>query len=128
MDVDSLISDLKEVEMIEIEIKGPGLTKQKTYVTKETNDRYAIYDVIKNKVNIIFETYSKENSAFLSKSELVGFLQDFLRSYNHEEDSVEIVMSGMEKNNHGSIDRYHLATFFMKLAAYDEILKQKWVE
>ena len=84
MDVDSLISDLKEVSMIEIEtnMKGRGIARQTTWVTKETYARYAIYDVIKNKVNLIFETYSEENPEFLSKTELVGFLQDFLLSYN----------------------------------------------
>ena len=82
MDADSLISDLKEVEMISMEVGGAGIKKQKTWVTKETATRYGIYDVIKNKVNVIFETYSKENPAFLSRAELVGFLQDFLLSYN----------------------------------------------
>ena len=37
-------------------------------------------------------------------------------------------MSNMEKDDRGSVDKYHLAIFFMKLAAYGDILKQKWIQ
>ena len=82
-DAESFLSKFAAVEMKKIDtvVESPKKeNKHTTYVTKETQYRYLIYDIIKSEVNEIFGSYSKEKPEFLTRSELVGFLKDFLRS------------------------------------------------
>ena len=37
-------------------------------------------------------------------------------------------MSNMNKDAEGNIDKFNLAIFFLKLAAYDHLVKHKWIE
>ena len=53
-------SHLHVVEMAQIDsILDTENNKQTIYVTQEQQYRYLIYDIIKNKVNLIFASYSK---------------------------------------------------------------------
>ena len=77
---------------------------------------------------MIYENYSSTHAELLTNSELIGFLKDFLRSYDYKESDIDIVLANMNKDSEGSIDRYNLAVFFLNLAAYEYLVKQKWIE
>ena len=133
MDAESLLTELNEAEyMTEIEtvIEVGGMAKQKSFVLRDTKTSANIYKVISRHVNNTFDLYSKRDKTqtLLSNSELRGFLKDFLRSYNEDENCVDIVLSNMNIDRKGKIDKYHMAVFFLRLAAYSFLVKQKSIE
>ena len=97
-------------------------SRQESIVNRESKRRANIYDVVYKSVNLIFEYYSNTDTELLSNNEVLNFLKDFLRAYNENVDYVDIVIQNMNMDSTGKIDKYNLAVFFLKLAAYESLI------
>ena len=117
------MSEIESADMTEIEtvIEVGASSKQRSFILRETKSRANIFDVISRIVNLIFEHYLKIDTELLSNSEVRGFLKEFLRSNDQDGDkeNVDIVLSNMNTDSTGQIDKYNLAVFFLKLGAYE---------
>ena len=117
MDAASLMTELESVDQMtdyEMEVE-----ESKSFIPHIQGEGSDIYGVIRKTVNVVFETYSYQGQELLSKSEVRGFLKDFLVSYDEDADCVDIVLHNMNTDSTGKIDKYNLAVFFLKLAAYE---------
>ena len=117
MDAESLMTELESVD--QMTDNEYVVEESKSFLPREQGKGSDIYGVIYKTVNVVFETYSNQGQELLSNSEVRGFLKDFLRSYDEDADCIDIVLHNMNTESTGKIDKYNLAVFFLKLAAYE---------
>ena len=58
----------------------------------------------------------------LARDEIKAFLSNFLKDQNFHEEDFEIVLSNMNLRDNGSIDRYEMVVFLLRVAEHDELV------
>ena len=58
----------------------------------------------------------------LTTSEIRAFLRDFLKDQNFSEFDLDIVLENMKLSDNGTIDRYEMAVFLLKVAEHEDLV------
>ena len=83
-----------------------------------------VYLAIGNQVERIWSDYSfiGQRAELLTANEIRAFLREFLKEQNFREADLDIVLSNMNLRDNGTIDRYNLIVFLLKIAELDELV------
>ena len=89
----------------------------------------AIYTIVKKNVEEVWKNYaSQQGQVNLTQVEIKKFLTAFLKSHGIDESGVDIVFKQMDINGDGQINKYELAVFLLKVAQYEELVKEEDIE
>ena len=103
------------------------------YPTKEEGEESPvteaelIYRAVRNTVNNIWEKYSNEetDSGLLNPNEIKSFLKDFLKDHQISETDLDFIVSNMNTDKNGRIDKYEMTAFVLTLTGYEKLIKPR---
>ena len=90
----------------------------------QASESQMIYQAIGNQVERIWSDYSfiGPRAKLLTATEIRAFLRNFLKDQNFNETDLDIVLQNMNLSDGGTIDRYEMAVFLLKVAEHEELV------
>ena len=68
------------------------------------------------------------DSGLLNPNEIKSFLKDFLKDHQISETDLDFIVSNMNTDKNGRIDKYEMTAFVLTLTGYEKLVKPRQFE